>query len=70
MQILDTLTGLRRLPWEDESDPQYSANMRRLGRMRKGVMSMLVRDPTQRANLSDVIEAWNLLLQGAHNEAL
>ena len=61
--VEETMLGQHLLPWEDTADPEYGANMRRLGWMKKGVLSMLERNPEDRAKLPGVLKDWRSFLQ-------
>ena len=61
--VEETMLGKHLLPWEDTADPEHGVNMRRLGWMKKGVLSMLERNPEDRAKLPGVLKDWRSLLQ-------
>ena len=63
MQAFNKLAGRGRLPWEDVDSPAYEGLMESLGKMKRGVLSMLHRDPTMRAKLSDVCSEWDAIYQ-------
>ena len=61
--VEETMLVQHPLPWEDTKDPEHGANMRRLGWMKQGVLSMLERDPVKRAALPAVLRSWRVFLQ-------
>ena len=61
--VEETMLGQHPLPWEDTADPEHGANIRRLGWMKEGVLSMLKRNPENRAKLHVVLKSWRAFLQ-------
>ena len=61
--VEETMEGQHLLPWEDTANPKHGVNMRRLGWMKEGVLSMLRRNPEERAPLMAVMRSWRAFLQ-------